>query len=69
MSMAAILRRLDAIERRLAIVDEVPDTTAEVLAQLTVIAERRRAMPDWKPHLVSVAVLIEKAAKAKALAA
>jgi hypothetical protein len=70
MSMATILRRLAAIEARLNIVDDTNDTAwiDDVRTTLALIAERRRAQANWKPHGISVAVLIEAARRAMAAA-
>jgi hypothetical protein len=61
----SIAARLAALESRQA--PAADDGALErVMAQLDLIAERRRAMPEWKPHGVGVAALIDAARKAQA---
>jgi hypothetical protein len=65
---AALLRRLDALEQRLAAPATVDRSAEQVMAQINLIAERRRSDPKWKPSGVSVAALIERARAAAARA-
>jgi hypothetical protein len=58
---------LDKLEARLNPPPAV-DTLRDVRRQLAIIAERRRAMADWKPHGVAVAVVIAAARAAMAAA-
>jgi len=64
-TLAQILARLDRLEARLA-APAVEFDTAGVRRTLDLIAERRRAMPGYRPCGISVATLIEAARNAAA---
>jgi hypothetical protein len=66
-TLSAILRRLDALEARLA-APAVEFDGEGVRRSLDLIAERRREAPGYRPCGVSVAVLIEAARAARAAA-
>jgi hypothetical protein len=59
-TLAQILARLDRLEARLAAPAAVDRSAEQVVAQINLIAERRREHPGWKPS-GCVATLIEKA--------
>jgi hypothetical protein len=61
---AAILRRLDALEAKLA-APAVEIDTRDVCRQLDLIAERRRARSGYRSCGASVVALIEKARAAE----
>jgi esterase/lipase superfamily enzyme len=63
-TLAQILARLDKLEARLAPAPVVEIDTRDVRRQLDLIAERRRAMPGWKPSDVGLAEVIEAARNA-----
>jgi hypothetical protein len=72
-TLAAILRRLDALEARLAAPATVDRSAEQVMAQINLIAERMRAAPDWKepppdPSGSRLSKLIEACRAAKAAA-
>jgi hypothetical protein len=65
MNRTTIMNRLAALESRRA--PPVDDGALErVMAQLDLIAGRRREQPGWKPCGVPVAALIEAARASKA---
>jgi hypothetical protein len=66
-TLAAILRRLDALEARLAAPAVELDNT-DVRRTLALISERRREQPGYRPCGVSVGMLIAAAGAAKAAA-
>jgi hypothetical protein len=49
MTLAQILARLDKLEARLALPATVDRSLEQVMAQLNLIAERRREDPGWRP--------------------
>jgi hypothetical protein len=59
-TLAQILARLDRLEAKLA-APAVEFDLAGVRRTLDLIAERRRAMPGYRPCGVSLAALVEKA--------
>jgi hypothetical protein len=65
-TLAQILARLDRLEARLAQPATVDRSAEQVMAQLNLIAGRRREQPGYRPCGVSVATLIEAARNAAA---
>jgi hypothetical protein len=60
-TLAQILARLDRLEAKLAAPAAVDRSAEQVVAQINLIAERRREASGWRPCGVGVATLIEKA--------